>query len=1062
MESGENKKYMSEIINAHIISHTHWDREWFLNSKYTNEWLIPFFDSLFRLLEKESNYRFVLDGQTLIVEDYLDQLKRKGKNSREYEEKLKKYVQEGRLLVGPYYLQPDWQLVSGESLIRNLLIGHKIGRKLGRVMKVGWLLDNFGQISQTVQIHKQFNIKGLFLWRGVEMDLSCINSEFLWESPDETRLISIYLLSSYRNAMRLGEFKEIMKERIENEVKKIYPFATTSNVLLMNGYDQEMTPDDFLPELNKLSFPDIQVKQSTPEEYIEVIRKKSPRLKVLKGALYSGRFISVFPGTLSSRMYLKCMNDICQRGLEKYAEPFSVLSWLNGGRYHSNILREIWKKLLKNHPHDSICGVSIDDVHTDMEKRFGEVITSTRKIIEEKLKRMALNIDTLVGSKGAEPFIIFNPSLKTRDKIISIKTREDSFKVIDSKGQVLPSQKGNDSNIHIYVDNIPALGYKTIYLITSQGKYMENQNDILWPDKVIVKKNIMENRYLQLKIKENGSIDVFDKINKCWYKNLNIIADGADAGDEYNYSFPENDVIITNQNIKAEIEVVEKSFLRATFKINIVLQLPESLTDDRKTRSPKLRDFPIFNWLTLEADSPILGFRTELKNTVKDHRLRVLFPTNIDTEFSFAGTQFDVTKHKIIPETFDERDMPEEVKRVIIGAREPKPITTFPHRCFVDINDGHRGIAVLSKGLQEYEILADGNTIALTLFRSVGWLARGDLLTRIGDAGPTIFTPGAQCLRQMTFEYGIYFHQGDYNQVRVYQFVEEFNTDLKIVKTDQHKGKLADIAGFLNLKSTKDTLQVSAIKRAEDGKGIILRLFNPSKEIIEGEVISNYNLNKVYIVNLNEEIIEEINSYEGNRFKLSVKPKEITTIRLETIRKNILKNSIKDKKVEVRYLDEENYPRVNFDNFLSVPLLTITDIASEEKRMKELENKLNKTRKTVSLLKDKLKKTESLDPIRLAKIEFEFHKAIGEVKTYYRAFLEAKLSVLFSKKKYLETYNKDANDYTKSMEEIEKTLREIGYKLNEARVKKRAYEYIVEFYQHRLKILSNKISLRHI
>ena len=1051
---------MSEVINAHIISHTHWDREWFLDSKYTTEWLIPFFDSLFRLLKKESNYKFVLDGQTLIIEDYFDQLKRQGKNSGEYKRKLKQYVQEGRLLVGPYYLQPDWQLVSGESLVRNLLIGYKIGEKLGGLMKVGWLLDNFGQISQTVQIHKKFNIKGLFLWRGVEMDASSINSEFLWESPDGTRLTSIYLLSSYRNAMRLGEYKEIMRERIENEVWKIYPFAATSNVLLMNGYDQEMIPDDFLPELNKLFFPDIQVKQSTPEEYIEAIRKNSSRLKVLKGALYSGRFISVFPGTLSSRIYLKCMNDICQRELEKYAEPFSILSWLNGGKYNSNGLMAIWKKLLKNHPHDSICGVSIDDVHIDMEKRFSEVFTSTRKITEDGLKRLVLNIDTSAGPVGAEPCIIFNSSLKTRDKIITIKTKKDSFKIIDSKGMVLANQKGNKDNLHIYVDNVPALGYKTIYLRVAQGEYAENHIDIR-SDKVIVNKNMLENRYLRVKIKENGSIDVFDKMNKCRYKNLNMIVDGADAGDEYNYSFPENDVIITNQKIKAEIEVLERSLLKAVIKISLILQLPESLTDDRKTRSTKLRDFPMVNWLTLEADSPILGFRIEVKNTVKDHRLRVLFPTSIDTEFSFAGTQFDVVKRKIVPDTFDDRDISEEVKRIIIGAREQKPITTFPHGYFVDINDGQRGVAVLNKGLPEYEILPDNNTIALTLFRSVGWLARGDLLTRIEDAGPTIFTPDAQCLRQMIFKYAIYFRRGDYNQARVYQMAEEFNTDLKIVKTDQHQGELADTAGFLTLKSIKDILQVSAIKRAEDGEGIILRLFNPSKEIIEGEVISNYSLGKVYLVNLNEKIIGEIKDCKEKSFKLLAKPKEIVTIRLEIIGKDILKNSIKAKKIKVQLLNEENYPIVNFDNFISTPLLTRADIAREEKRLKGIEKKLNKTRKTVSLLEDKFNKFDSLAPVRLGEIEFEFHKAKGEEKTYYRAFLEAKLSAVLSQKKYLEVYNKDADDYSKSMEEIEKTLREIGYKLNEARVKKRAYEYIVEYYQHRLKFPFNAVSSKH-
>jgi len=158
-----------------------------------------------------------------------------------------------------------------------------------------------------------------------------------------------------------------------------------------------------------------------------------------------------------------------------------------------------------------------------------------------------------------------------------------------------------------------------------------------------MEENIIENQYLQIKINKKGSINIWDKVNKCEYKDLNIITDGADAGDEYNYSFPENDIIITSENIKAEIEVVEKSFLKAVVKISLILQLPESLTDDRKNRSKKLRDFPIINWISLEAESPIINFRTVVKNTVKDHRLRVLFPTGIDTKYSFAGTQFDVT-----------------------------------------------------------------------------------------------------------------------------------------------------------------------------------------------------------------------------------------------------------------------------------------------------------------------------------------------------------------------------------------------------------------------------------
>jgi len=1048
---------MREVINAHIISHTHWDREWFLNSTYINEWLVPFFDSLFKLLDRERNYRFVLDGQTCIIEDYLNQLKKQGKDSRKHEMKLEQYIRKGQILVGPYYLQPDWQLVSGESLVRNLLIGHKIAEKYGQVMKVGWLLDNFGQISQAVQIHKKFDIKGLFLWRGVEMNPANINSEFLWESPDGSSLVAIYLLSSYRNAMRLGEFKEIIKERIENEVRKIYPFATTPNVLLMNGYDQEMIPDEFLPELEKLFYPDIQVKQSTPEEYIEAIKRNYPELKILKGVLYSGRFISVFPGTLSTRMYLKCMNDTGQRELEKYSEPFSILSWLNGGKYNYKVIMYCWKKLLRNHPRDSICGVSIDEVHTDMEKRLNKVINLSRKVTENRLYELVSNIDTSSGPEGAEPYIIFNSSVTVQqDRFISIKITEKNLKVTDRGGKIIPYEKGNYDTLHIYLDNIPALGYKTIYLKKMYSRYVAKQKNPFYV-KLISKKNIVENQYLRIKINKNGSINVYDKNNGYEYKDLGIIADGADAGDEYNYSNPENDIVLSSENTQAKIEVIEKSSLKTVIRISLILQLPESLTENRKTRSSKLRDLPIITWITIEAKSSVVRFQTVIKNTIKDHRLRILFPTGISTDYSFAGSQFDVVKHKITPVPYDDTNIAEDVKRLILGAREVGQITTFPQRYFVDIHDGKRGIAVLNKGLPEYEILPDDTSIALTLFRAVGWLARGDLLTRIGDAGPTIFTTDAQCLRQMTFEYALYFHKGDFIQGEVFQVSDAFNTDLKIVKTYQNQGVLKDTAGFLNVKSNKNTLQVTAIKRAEDGDGIILRLFNPSEKVIEGKIISSYNLNCVYLVNLKEEIIEEVKDRNKNQFKLTVKPKEIVTIKLRIDRKNILKKMLKENQIKLQLLNQENYPEFNFSEFKSVPLITKDEIICEEKRLKEVEDKLINNLRKLSLVEDGVRKYEGDNPFDLAKLQYEFHKTKGEVKTYYRTVLEAQLSVLLSYKKYLEIYHKEIPTCIKSMEEIEKRLRKIGYDLNQARVSKRVYEYIVEYYQNRLKSISGII-----
>lgn len=288
---------MNSKKTAHIISHTHWDREWYMNSKFVNEWLPPFFDSLFNMLEKEPTYRFVLDGQTSMLDDCYVELEKLGRSVDEFKGKIKKYAEQGRLVLGPYYLQPDWQLASDESLVRNMLIGREMATELGGKTSTGWLLDNFGQISQAPQIHKLFGMKGIVVWRGIELDPLNLDSEFTWRSPDGTAMTCSYLLSSYRNAMRLADYPAIINDRIKNEAEKIEPFATTSNVLLMNGYDQEMTPDDIVPYIKdgKADFGHFTVRQSTPDEYMNAVISEAHDLQELSGPLYSGRYISVFP-----------------------------------------------------------------------------------------------------------------------------------------------------------------------------------------------------------------------------------------------------------------------------------------------------------------------------------------------------------------------------------------------------------------------------------------------------------------------------------------------------------------------------------------------------------------------------------------------------------------------------------------------------------------------------------------------------------------------------------------------------------------------------------------------
>ncbi len=1024
---------------AHIISHTHWDREWYLNSKYTNEWLVPFFESLFDMMEKEPEYRFVLDGQTSMIEDYLEQLEQQGKDVDRYKQKIKQYAASKRLVVGPYYLQPDWQLISEEAIVRNLMIGFKTASEFGEPMQVGWLLDNFGQISQAPQIHKQFGMFGLFVWRGVEMDPNDLNSEFAWESPDGTVMPGVYFLSSYRNAMRLAEYQDMMQERVENEVRKIFPFATTPNVLLMNGYDQEMVPDDIIPNIQngKMDFEDFRVIQSTPEDYMRAVLSHAPALKKLKGALYSGRYISVFPGILSSRMYLKIQNDICQNELSKYAEPLQTILWCNGGEYQAAKLDKSWKVLLKNHPHDSICGVSIDDVHTDMETRFDESYCISNGLVNESLRIFAGNVDTGKYPDALFSIIVFNTMATERNGMAVIRNENKPDLIFkDSHGNLIPGQKDGNGTVKIYLKEIPALGYTTLFAFPAEKAGNEeffDENGRLIVDETA---RTIENRFVKVEINENGTLNVFDKLNDIIYSSIASFEDGADAGDEYNYSYPEKDRVFTSINKKAEIVFDEKGPIRALVRVKLVLDLPEGLSGGSGTRSEKLRRMPVITWITLEANNPVIKFKTKVLNTVKNHRFRVLFPTGIKSDVSFAETQFDVIQRKIIPNGFDNSTIPENVRRIIIGAREPKPITTFPQRTFVALGDGKTGVAVFNRGLPEYEIIKEKSTIALTLFRGINWITRDDLKTRIGDAGPAIYVPDAQCLREMEFNYSFYSHRGNYENGKVLSHADQFNTGIISVKTDVHKGTLPGMLQLARVDDSTGCIKVSAVKRSEDGKGIIIRLFNSSCQEISAGIKFFSKIRGAYHCDLNERITGEVGIINGDSLEISVKSKRIITLKVEIPLTNKI-NNVNDVPLEV-YRDELA-EACDFTDYQTVELITGEEIQKEEERALALEkefevreNVLEEYKKNNIHLKETDEWKKGCNKLQL------------DVETCRRASLEARLSVLLIRKKAIENNIVEVASKEKEIQAIEDEITAIGYKLNEARVSKRVYEYIVD------------------
>jgi len=300
---------------------------------------------------------------------------------------------------------------------------------------------------------------------------------------------------------------------------------------------------------------------------------------------------------------------------------------------------------------------------------------------------------------------------------------------------------------------------------------------------------------------------------------------------------------------------VQTSDVAQTLHIKMKYRIPNGLTKDRGTRSTKLAALPIESTVTLYPGVRRVDIETRVDNRARDHKLRVHFPTGIAATEAWADSSFDVLSRP--------------VGRPAVGQdyRE-KPVPTWPQQHFVDVHsvpaspgedrvpaslggdDGVHGLMVASDGLPEYEVLTDngGTTIAVTLLRCVGWLSRDDLLTRQGNAGPSVATPGAQCLGAHCFRYSLIPHQGGWETALA--SAHEFTSPLRA--TVAWGGPPESLSHSL-VEVQPGTVIVSAVKQPEEGQGLVVRVYNPLSTAVDLRVNVGLPFETATLANLREE-----------------------------------------------------------------------------------------------------------------------------------------------------------------------------------------------------------------
>lgn len=852
---------MSKKYILALVPETHWDREWYSPFQEFRIRLVKLTDKLLDILENDPRYvSFTFDGQTIVLEDYLEIRP----HSRQRIEKL---VKEERLFVGPWYVLPDEFLVSAEATVRNLMLGHAISGAFGRTMKAGYIPDPFGHLSQLPQILDGFGINSALFMRGMGNEGDDLNTEFWWEAPDGSRVLAIHLINSYCNFVHFGRSREpggpykpdpdIAVDQAKYQMGLLSKKAATRYLLLNNGCDH-VEPQPELPDLIELvnkHLEDAEIVHTNYESYVDMVLAEKPKLKTYKGELHYGKFHPLLPGVFSTRMYIKQANERTQTLLEKWAEPASALAWLIGGEYDSQLLWHAWKTLMKNHPHDSICGSSVDQVHREMMPRFDEASQIGETLARQSLGFIADKIDTRLegASEGAQAVVVFNPHAWEVTDTVKVRMEKDlapgdttpSYVIKDSDGRPVPTHIANEyiqhrdrrrakwsGDVYFSGKDIPSLGYKTYYIEPGEPTLASSLDAGV---------GILENDFARVVVRSNGTFDLFHKTSKTTYHNLNLLEDTEDVGDEYNYGSAHNSRTVTTEGAGGTLSILERGPGIATIRADLVMRLPESATPDRTSRSERFVDCPVIVYVTLNSDLPRVDVVTVFHNNARDHRLRAHFPLGFSSDHCYAESQFDVVRRPV--------DLPDAAEWC------EKPVGTKPVQSFVAVDGTDCGLAVINQGLPEYEILkGDPCVVAQTLLRCVDWLSRDDYHERPFNAGPTIYTPEAQCLGKHTFRYAVTPYQGSWKRAMVWRQAHQHNAPLRAHITALHNGDLPKQRAFVNVEP--GNLVVTAVKKAEAGNALIVRVLNTTPDPVKARVELLHKFKRATLVNLNEEASE--------------------------------------------------------------------------------------------------------------------------------------------------------------------------------------------------------------
>lgn len=723
---------------------------------------------------------------------------------------------------------------------------------------------------------------------------------------------------------RFNTDPEQMRKSLKRLARQAEPQAIGPHLLALDMEDNA-SPYYNLPNLIDV-LNDVQDEYQIVHASLEDYKKaalaavKGKKIPVLKGEMrYTAievGFNALLGGTHSSRIKLKLLNHEAERELIAMAEPLQTLAALNGDEYRRSLLDRAWLELLKNHAHDSICGAAIHEAHEDMPYRFRAARSIAREVGRKACEHLWMKMNTAKVFKEDDlTLTFFNPTLNPRKAVIPIVVDTplpdaedvfveactgagpimdeepdvltyDQFDILDEKGKPIPYKVMEVERIHVEAERkldsnavayqmdrrrllieaeAPAMGYRTVALRPRDRIYNPDPQPRGDRPMIALPGGVLQNENLKVQINANGTFDLTDLKSGKTIAGMHWFEDNGSVGNAHQVRQPMRDFTVTSLGCAPTITLLESNTLRGVYKIDLVLPIPADADIEKRNRGNNIVELLITTWLTLTRGSRRLEIKTQFDNAARDHRLRVMLPSDVQTDMVSAESAYDVIERCFLWK---------DVKDNFEGHHPFQPMQSF-----IDLSDGKNGVALLSKGLREYEVVDDPRrTMALTLMRS----HRAYMLAAKEPLSPAEYEKhfSSHSLGVHEMEYAVMFHTGDWRKGKVLNEAADFNTPWRVLQGVPKPGELPVTLSMLSV-APAEHVHLSALCQADDGKGYILRLWNSSDKTVEAKIETQLPIKSMTKVRMDESKKLGQLDKQGKAYKLKLGRKEIATLRLQ-------------------------------------------------------------------------------------------------------------------------------------------------------------------------------------